>query len=336
MLSSFSGGNMGAKPYTIEDMELIKDLYSKGFDTVQIALQINRSQSGVERFLKKIGLYVKRPYRHKIDASEDKNIIDMYLNQNLTTAEIAKAYSATDTAILGLLKRMGINTSNTEKYSAVKNLDAFKTIDTELKAYLLGFITADGNITVPTARQNSQIFQLEIQERDRVILEWLAELIGLPDQNIKRYKRSGKNHQATVKIAFHSNSFCNNLRLWGIVPRKSHIVQLPKIDKELLPHFVRGLIDGDGRVAKDNISLFGNESITNSIHGLWVEIGIDPEAIHRYKNTCHAVVVNRLEERVKLTKYLYSNANYFLERKAIKAPDVCENISKLRELSGTP
>lgn len=42
---------------------------------------------------------------------------------------------------------------------------------------------------------------------------------------------------------------CNDLISHGCVPNKSLILKPPKIDNELINHFIRGYFDGDGCVS---------------------------------------------------------------------------------------
>ena len=50
-----------------------------------------------------------------------------------------------------------------------KNEDYFNVIDSELKAYLLGYFLADGCITNPT--KGNKCISMCLQEKDRYILE---------------------------------------------------------------------------------------------------------------------------------------------------------------------
>ena len=49
-----------------------------------------------------------------------------------------------------------------------------------------------------------------------------------------------------------SDIICNDLRQYGIIPNKTYLTKhLPNIPKEFLPHFLRGLLDGDGWISID-------------------------------------------------------------------------------------
>lgn len=320
------------KHYSEKEKELIKKLYLSGFNTVQIALRVKKSQTGVERFLKREKIFKKNIYRHKIPSSEDIYIKQMYLENNNTTQEIAQHYQVTDTAILRLLNSWGIDTSDTEKYSKAKCLTAFNTIDSELKAYLLGFIFADGNISKPKNRPNSLVFQLEIQEQDKQILYWLADLIEYPYNNIATYQRP--NRSPTSKISLYSKTLCQGLMSHGIIPRKSHLGTLPSVSEELQRHFLRGLFDGDGCVTGSKLELYNNKNVIDSIESILKNKGIPPQAIKKYKTSCYRLSIYQKQYRNQIGKWLYENCNYYLERKARYYREIVDK--PLREFGKSP
>lgn len=303
--------------YTKEIIDEIKLLYSKNLNTVQISRQLGISQTGTERLLKKENLFVKKVTRHKIPESEDLNIIKLYTTDNLNTLEIALIYEVTDKSILGILKKHKINTSDSSKYSKVRNQHAFKEIDTELKAWLLGYIIADGNVYKPN-KKNSLVFQFEVQERDIEVLERLCELIEYPKDQIRKIERN--NHNPTVKISFHSRELCEDLMRYGVVPRKSPTAYIPEISSELKRHLIRGLLDGDGTITNSTIVLYGNERIVKELSEVWSSIGVNKDSIKFYNTTCHRVAVSQKTQRLKILEYLYKDANYFLSRKAAYSP----------------
>lgn len=305
---------MCPKRYTNLEVSTVKDLYLQGKTTVEISKLLNKSQSGIERLLKREGLYKKLTHRHTIPHDQDDAIIKLW-NDGLTSKQIAEKYNVTSNSILGLLKRKGIDTSISSRkdlYSPVGNLNYFQQINTETKAWLLGFIFADGNITIPANKQNSAVFQLEIHSRDIEVLHILCREIQYPLEKI----RSCSNRN-TVKVSFHSNTFCNHLYALGCLPKKAHTVDYPVIPQEFNSHFIRGLIDGDGSVTDSTIALYGNKKIINKYSSLIIqEAGIDPMSIKYYKTSCYSARVHQKNNRLKLASYLYDDATVYLQRKA--------------------
>lgn len=120
--------------------------------------------------------------------------------------------------------------------------DFFKTIDTEEKAYWLGFIAADGNI-----RKDLLECSITVQESDSSHLEKFSKCFD-GYYTIKHYNYSYSHPMA--KIGIYSKQCCLDLEKYGIVPNKSLTL---KINKELIPNdllkdFIRGYFDGNGSV----------------------------------------------------------------------------------------
>ena len=54
--------------------------------------------------------------------------------------------------------------------------------------------------------------------------------------------------QDKAYLEVYNKTFVNGLIKQGCTPKKSKILQFPKIPKQLHPHFIRGYFDGDGSV----------------------------------------------------------------------------------------
>lgn len=113
----------------------------------------------------------------------------------------------------------------------------FKNIDTEEKAYILGFIAADGSIT-------DNCIQIYIDKKDYHILKSIKNIIC--DSLEIKYKNDD-----IIGIDLCSkemvNDVCRHLKIKS--GKKSGIVGYPNFDnKELNVHFIRGLLDGDGYI----------------------------------------------------------------------------------------
>ena len=112
------------------------------------------------------------------------------------------------------------------------------TIDTEGKAYVLGWIASDGSVREGT-------ITLQIHKKDRPVLETLLHILGADLPIFERRDQAGfsVNSQRAVRAV------CKHL---GITPgKKSRTAQFPNLPSDALRWaFVRGFFDGDGHVAK--------------------------------------------------------------------------------------
>lgn len=133
------------------------------------------------------------------------------------------------------------------------NDDFFRVIDSEQKAYLLGFFLADGTYGLGARCTESYRFSVHLQEKDVDVINWFREFIVPTKDPV--YKppytdKRGTNHKGSYTISWTSSMMNRDLELYNITPRKTYDTsfQFPfeKIPKEFLWDFIRGFFDGDG------------------------------------------------------------------------------------------
>lgn len=127
----------------------------------------------------------------------------------------------------------------------------FNKIDTEYKAYILGFIYADGCL-IDNINGRQKRLSIEIQEKDGYILNKLAlDIVGrLPYLKIKKRE----NESNTYMLNISSDEIVTDLINLGCNIRKSQVgMVFPKIDDEFVNHFIRGFFDGDGCITVNEV-----------------------------------------------------------------------------------
>lgn len=127
------------------------------------------------------------------------------------------------------------------KYKVDNNF--FKKIDSSDKAYWLGYICADGNISKNT-------FNFSIASKDREIIEKFKSAIN---SNHKIYFREyyDKRYLKTYKIynlIITRKEIVLDLINLGITSNKTNELEMPKIEEKYYSYFFAGLFDGDGCV----------------------------------------------------------------------------------------
>jgi hypothetical protein len=168
------------------------------------------------------------------------------------------------------------------------NENYFTQIDTEEKAYWLGFLYADGYIEPIYRKQKIKAMRavIGLQEADRNHLEKFLihiESNAPITQNITILNH--KNYYSN-RVRINNTKMCKDLIKLGCVNNKSLILKFPNDDiipKHLIRHFIRGYFDGDGCVYYkegekiDNrnkkkykykrlmVSIVGTESFLNSL-----------------------------------------------------------------------
>ena len=306
----------------------IIEMFNSGMSCVKIrddyfrkqGLQI--SEHAISKLLKEQG-YKTGNSRFEFSDKEKADILSLY-NSGSSLKEICDKYGRTcNHSISLLLKQNGVTlssrTRNSSRASKI-NEDYFCTIDTQEKAYWLGFIVADGNIA---ETGGSLALSIEIKEQDEYLFDNFEKEIGGTN---KRYYNRG-----CCAIRYGSLKMCSDLSKYGIIPRKSDKTVFPSIREDLVRHFIRGVFDGDGTVfmrkdatKKHGIRLefgfAGTESLLSTIKfHLMKDISIsDNKILSRKDRSISQLIFSKLKDIEHFYNYIYSDSKIHLERKKKK------------------
>lgn len=241
---------MKIKPY-MEDF--IRENY-KTMTQVEIAKRLgkNVTQPDISQWLIKNGLIQRRKRFSKEDV---QFMIEHY--QDMQYKDIAEYLGFTERQVRSKLNNMG--------YTKIRDFNKhyFHDIDSDLKAYFLGFIFADGYVVRRTKTRNYE-FGMQLQSDDKYILDAINDELGgvheishkNPKNKIINGVRTRSGHSDILRV--YSKDIVCDLISYGIVPDKTHNYQLPKVPDEYFFDFLRGYIDGDGCYYNNNK---GNTSI---------------------------------------------------------------------------
>lgn len=122
------------------------------------------------------------------------------------------------------------------------NESAFDSVSEE-SAYWIGFLIADGTITVPTPKQPTPSVRLQLAVCDLGHLEKFRAFLG-STHKISQGKTS-KGTQAAV-LAINSWKLVTALHSFGVVNKKSHTAKVIGLESDR--NFWRGAVDGDGSI----------------------------------------------------------------------------------------
>lgn len=191
----------------------------------------------------------------------------------------------------------------------------FDIIDSHEKAYLLGFIFADGCVRVQK-RKNTESYQfrLKIHLKDKIIVEALKNLTNT-DYPIKL-----KDNMCSISIT--NRLFVTNLILKGCVPRKTKILKYPNIDPIYDNSFILGYFDGDGSISISkkewfNFNLLGTEDFLSSVKEILSRNEIYTSEPKKYKGIgeVYRMTIYSKESVIRLREFLYRDSALFLSRK---------------------
>lgn len=204
----------------------------------------------------------------------------------------------------------------------------FETINSQDKAYILGFIMADGCISKSSdSNPRPNRIAINISYKDRVVLEFCKEKMKC-DYNIDDYipDESTFGNEMMSKLIINSIKICDDLYKYGVTIRKTGSEILPILQQNLYRHFLRGFLDGDGYITSSGssttIGFCSNKNMLNQIKRfLYITLDLKSKASispdSRGKKLFY-LEYSVKEDIVKLKKYLYYKANFYLERKFIK------------------
>lgn len=173
----------------------------------------------------------------KLTSDQIDKICTLY-ESGQTMQSLADDFGVYVAAIRYRLQQRGISSrpSSLPKYK--HNSEYFSKIDTEQKAYWLGFIAADGCIS--GRDYTCLIVRLSTKDIDHLYM--LRKALE-SDHPIHERNTDGYNY---CSLEIHSDKLVQDLSKYSVVPRKSATVSWPSIKENLLRHYLRGYFDGDG------------------------------------------------------------------------------------------
>ena len=148
------------------------------------------------------------------------------------------------------------------------NENFFENINSEEKAYILGFFYADG------CNQNNngnQIISFTQLEQDVDILDKIKEAMKSNHRYYEIIQET--NGKKKFKLQISSSKLSDDLFNLGAVYNKSLILTFPSnIPEKLMPHFIRGYFDGDGCIwmGKPKIMEFENKKDPSKMNSRFI------------------------------------------------------------------
>lgn len=254
-----------------------------------------------------------------IDNLDTDYIIAQYCN-GFSSVSIARDVGVSPVTIRKLLRFNGVSIRakhvSNRKY-IVKN-DYFENIDTENKAYWLGYLYADGNVS-ESKTSNARV-KLHLQTKDECVLHALASEIFVSEYKLQKYKNS-------VCLEIYSAKIRADLIKHGCAPNKTFLIRMPNLRADLIRHFLRGIFDGDGCIYIENgkrcrISLISNHDfVINDVRDhLRTVLDLSGGCISKIKSGKIANVSWSCKSDIlKLIDYLYTGNSICLNRKYEKA-----------------
>ena len=242
----------------------------------------------------------------------EQQIINEYKN-GISSTILAKKYNITFSAIIYILKKYNISRNN--KYNNINLIrDYWNNIDTFDKAYFLGFLITDGNVY-----KNNIRLTLKNDISEQKILNTFKKYTK--NENTLSIVNRIKNNKPFSEISFQVKclEWINALANYLVIPNKTNIVELPQLNKDLMPHLLRGLIDGDGCISYKSgyINFCGNQKLVTQVRDYFVhELNVKNNKVIQINTTLYSISWANKKDIITIGNYLYANKyDCYLERK---------------------
>lgn len=235
----------------------------------------------------------------------------MYLEEGKSLTQIGKELKMDRGQLSINFKKDGIEIINKQNITKF-NENFFDKINSEEKAYWLGFLYADGAIS-----SSDNTIELSLQSKDIHHLEKFRDNLGfLKDKHIFQ-------DETRCRFMFKNKHLKQSLINLGCSPQKSLTLCFPteeQVPTEFLFDFIRGYVDGDGSVMigqnhlgvynKPRLSILGTE---NFLMALIEKTGWRAVKL-QHPSKAYAVEWGGFYV-MKYLNQLYSNASIYLDRK---------------------
>lgn len=308
--------------FTVEEQAFIVQSYRNGVGSTAIARQLGVTTIRVQYLLCKLGVKSRTRQqagrlRRRMTSEQEMLVLTLY-DEGYSMTDIASAIGLDRSSIRACLTEHGRTIFQTAVYLRyLCNEHYFDEIDTEARAYWLGFIGADGSTS-------GGLFELPAALKDRLHIERFKQTIDfegpLQIEDNDKYSR--------CKLRITSPTLVSRLKQLGIVVDKHLTLPWPDLNEPLLIHYLRGYFDGDGSFAlstcKDGrtpqitFGLLGNLQFLTCCQNLIMQrcelrrtkIGAEGPNQQIYKL---AYCGNRQVARI--ANYIYQDATVYLARK---------------------
>lgn len=322
-----------------EKISFIISEYLKGKTMKSISEKVGVGVKKVRETLIENNIDVSIKRARIFDDEELKNIKNKYL-EGASLEDLGKEQKIRISKLRDALVEYGVKIRkrgelvNKEDYKKsrkyVFNERYFEYINTQDKAYWLGFIYADGCINIRYSNNgNRKGGNLEIglkKEDDYHLANFVKSVSG--DMPIKYREKTlnGKTYES-CRVVLCSIDMVEDLISHKCIPKKSLVLEFPNhLEENMVRHFIRGYIDGDGcicfypegRSLDFHVNILGTESFLNSIKINLENNDIKCADVRLKKQNLYEINIYGHNNLKCLYDYLYLDSNLFLGRKIDK------------------
>lgn len=291
----------------------------------EVSKLTNIPKSTIKRFLDEAKIKKETKYKSPYDNDIKKHAIELYAS-GYNSVEISSMLNVASTSVMNWLHEKDKNVSHRGPLSKIKIENFFDNIDTEAKAYYLGFIMADGNIS---NYNNQYSLKIHISYKDKEIIDDFLKEIKSTNKTKKKstynkiYNKSYESYYVSLTSVHMVKTLLNN----GLSFDKSGNELIPStVPDNLMHHFIRGYFDGDGitDIKKNRSGFVGSYEILNNIMTITQINKVNLIARCSCDMEIYYFICAKKDSK-KLFNFLYKDATIYLKRKKDRMNIICGN-----------
>lgn len=284
-----------------------------------IAEKCNVHRNVITKWMKKLNLDKEYKYR-------DKEWLDNAISEHIYISEVAKIYGYSESALKNWCEKFNIKYTNKNKKLVNRKTELdyeyFKKIDTQEKAYWLGFLMADGCVSKTSPIGPYNRLSVNCKKDDINHIEKFKEALQCGysiDTKLKENKTYNFSSEVS-ELRVNSELMVNDLIKLGICPNKTGKESMPKLRKNFIRHFIRGFFDGDGSITCKKTFRISSMSkdILENINSHFkdtLDVELKIYCSNSYSKPFYTFDSNHSKKNKIILDYLYKDAIIFLDRK---------------------
>jgi len=251
-------------------------------------------------------------------------IIRLYTEEEYSLDKLIKIYHTSGSKIKNILLSENITLRSIPFKGQHTNHEYFTSIDSENKAYFLGYIFADGY-----HHEKTHTLSLQLHDKDIQTLETISQEIYNDYKPLLKIKNFDL-HRFSVT----SQQISKSLIVHGCTQNKTFKLTFPNtVPQYLIKHFIRGYMDGDGSIYfkkyNQSVEFIATESFCTTLNDIFVsKLNITPKNIEIKKHSSNGSIFRlrycKRKDIITILSWLYSDSSIHLDRKYRKFLQIIE------------
>jgi hypothetical protein len=308
--------------------------YQETSSSIKVAKAFGVNKSCVLSTLRRNGLPFKRGWAGRFEMDDETlAVVRERYERGESIKDLSIELGAPWNVVHGRLEAAGvrIRTRSQARRRHTLNDGVFDAV-TEDSAYWVGFLMADGHISV-IATTSANAIELALAIRDKEHIRKFLDFLGSDHPIGERDAGNGHgNIVARTKIC--SDRLVRAIARYGVTPNKTHTAEVRHL--ELNRDFWRGVIDGDGWITlredgSPTIGLIGSERLVSQFQAFVRSFTSECTASICRKSCVFSLRISQRSVTREILRTLYSDCKTALDRKKAIADSLLADPDNFRD-----